>query len=353
LPIDPTGTVLKSTIDNRPSSRILSVRDLKVELWLGGAWRPAVNGVSFDLHEGESLAVVGETGCGKTLLGRALVNLTPEMARVSGTIACRGRDLRRLTEAEWGRVRGGEIGVVFQEPAAALDPVQSIGAQLLEAIRLHRECTSREARETARGLLAEVSFPDPDRGLGEYPHRLSGGLKQRALLAIALAGNPAVLVADEPTTALDATVSAEVLELLDRLRRERGLALLLITHDLGAVARHSDRALVLYAGRVAEEAATADLFRSPRHPYTRGLLDCIPRIGTSGSPGARRFRAIPGTVPDLAFRPAGVCSFAPRCPDRFAPCEASEPALYPTGEALARCFLYEPGVQGRESREKT
>jgi peptide/nickel transport system ATP-binding protein len=159
-----------------------------------------------------------------------------------------------------------------------------------------------------------------------------------------------VLVADEPTTALDATVSAEVLEMLDRLRRERGLALLLITHDLGAVARHSDRVLVLYAGRVAEEAATADLFRSPRHPYTRGLLDCIPRIGTSGS---RRLRVIPGTVPDLAFRPAGVCAFAPRCPDRFAPCEVSEPALYPAGEALARCFLYEAGVEGREAGEKT
>ncbi len=331
---------------------ILSVRDLTVEILVGGAWRSAVNGVSFDLREGEALAVVGETGCGKTLLGRALVNLTPEGARVSGTITCRGRDLRGLTEAEWGKVRGGEIAVVFQEPAAALDPVQPIGAQILEAIRLHRKYeTSREAREIARGLLAEVSFPDPDRGLGEYPHRLSGGLKQRALLAIALAGNPAVLVADEPTTALDATVSAEVLELLDRLRRERGLALLLITHDLGAVARHSDRALVLYAGRVAEEAKTRDLFLSPRHPYTRGLLDCVPRIGAAGSPGARHLRAIPGRVPDLAFRPAGVCAFAPRCPDRFAPCEVSEPGLYPTGTALARCFLYEPGAGSRESRE--
>jgi peptide/nickel transport system ATP-binding protein len=253
----------------------------------------------------------------------------------------RGRDLLQMSESEWGRVRGGEIGFVFQEPAAALDPVQTIGKQILEAIRLHRASGSREAREIARSLLAEVSFPDPDRGFGEYPHRLSGGLKQRALLAIALAGNPAILVADEPTTALDATVSAEVLELLDRLRRDRGLSLLLITHDLGSVARHSDRTLVLYAGRVAEEAATADLFRSPRHPYTRGLLDCIPRIGTSASPGTR-FRAIPGTVPDLAFRPAGLCSFAERCPDRFAPCELSEPALYAAGGGAARCFLYGP-----------
>jgi peptide/nickel transport system ATP-binding protein len=335
------------------SPPILSVRNLTVELPIAGGWRPAVKGASFDLREGESLAVVGETGCGKTLLGRALINLTPEAARVSGTITCRGRDLRLLKESEWEKVRGGEIGVVFQEPAAALDPVQTIGAQILEAVRLHRDCSSRQARETARVLLAEVSFPDPDRGLREYPHRLSGGLKQRALLAIALAGNPAILIADEPTTALDATVSAEVLELIDRLRRDRGLALLLITHDLGAVARHSDRTLVLYAGRVVEEGTTADLFRSPRHPYTRGLLDCIPRILTSGSPRERRFRAIAGAVPDLAFRPSGVCAFAPRCPDRFAPCEASEPALYRAADSLARCFLYQPEAGSPESREKT
>jgi oligopeptide/dipeptide ABC transporter ATP-binding protein len=166
-------------------------------------------------------------------------------------------------------------------------------------------------------------------------------LKQRAFLAIALAGNPAILIADEPTTALDATVSAEVLELLDRLRRDRGLSLLLITHDLGAVARHSDSTLVLYAGRVVEEASTADLFAAPRHPYTRGLLECMPRIGASGGGGSRRFRAIPGAVPDLAFRPAGCCAFAPRCPDRFAPCDTGEPALLPAGSGLARCFLYE------------
>ncbi len=321
---------------------LLAVRDLKVELYLSGEWRPAVNGVGFDLREGEALAVVGETGCGKTLLGRALINLAPEGARILGTIDYRGRDLLRLTEAEWGSVRGGEIAFVFQEPSAALDPVQTIGTQILEAVRRHRPGGPREAREIARTLLAEVSFPDPDRGLAEYPHRLSGGLKQRALLAIALAGNPAILVADEPTTALDATVSAEVLELLDRLRRDRGLSLLLITHDLGSVARHSDRTLVLYAGRVVEEAATAELFRSPRHPYTRGLLDCVPRIGSSEAPPTRRFRAIPGAVPDLAFRPSGLCSFAPRCPDRFAPCELSEPALYAAGAGAARCFLYAP-----------
>ncbi len=328
---------------------LLSVRNLKVELPLEGEWRPAVNGVSFDLAGGESLAVVGETGCGKTLLARALVRLAPETARVSGVVRCRGRELASLTEEQWNGVRGGEIALVFQEPAAALDPVQRIGAQIQEAVRRHRRVSRRRARGIARELLAEVSFPDPDRGLLEYPHRLSGGLKQRAFLAIALAARPAILIADEPTTALDATVSAEVMELLDRLRRERGLSLLLITHDLGSVARHSDRTLVLYAGRVVEEAPTAELFRNPRHPYTRGLLECMPRIGAPEAGGRTRYRAIPGTVPDLAFRPDGVCAFAPRCPERFAPCERSLPDLYAAGEGLARCFLYEPGAGSRES----
>jgi len=328
---------------------LLAVRDLTVELFLHGGWRPAVHGVGFDLREGETLAVVGETGCGKTLLGLALLQLVPEGARVAGSVVSRGRDLLGLTESQWREVRGGEIAMVFQEPAAALDPVQTIGSQIVEGVRRHRAVSPREAREIARGLLAEVSFPAPERGLEEYPHRLSGGLKQRAFLAIALAGNPAILIADEPTTALDATVSADVLELVDRLRRDRGLAVILITHDLAAVARHSDRTLVLYAGRVVEEAATADLFRSPRHPYTRALLECLPRIGA----GPARLRPIPGLVPDLAFRPSGVCAFAPRCPDRFSPCEVSEPPLFPAGAGVARCFLYERGAAGPETRRTT
>ena len=337
----------QSQITNH-KSQILSVRDLTVELFLNGAWRPAVHGVNFDLRVGESLAVVGETGCGKTLLGRALINLVPEGARIGGSVVFRARELLGLTESQWTRIRGGEIAMVFQEPSAALDPVQTIGDQILEAVRRHRRLRSEDARRAARELLAEVSFPDPARGLGEYPHRLSGGLKQRALLAIALAGNPAILIADEPTTALDATVSADVLDLLDRLRRDRGLALVLITHDLASVARHSNRTLVLYAGRVAEEASTEDLFRSPRHPYTRALLECLPRIG---SPALARFRHIPGSVPDLAFRPAGICAFTPRCPDRFSPCEVAEPALLPAGAGMARCFLYGSRTEEAPARE--
>ena len=296
--------------------------------------------MSFDLEAGESLAVVGESGCGKTLTARALVGLLPDAARTTGSIRVRGREIAASSEEEWRRVRGREISLVFQEPGSAFDPVVTIGAQIVEAIRAHRDVDRREARRIAVERLREVGFPDPGRGLTEYPHRLSGGLQQRAFLAMALAADPAILIADEPTTALDATVSAQVLELFDRLRATRGLALLLITHDLGSVAAHTDRVVVMYAGRVVEEASTSDLFSSPRHPYTRGLLASIPRVATRGAEG-RRFAAIAGAVPDLSDRPQGVCSFAPRCPDRFEPCVGREPLLYPVEGSTARCFLYE------------
>ena len=308
---------------------------------VAGRFYPAVDGVSFDLGQGECLAIVGESGCGKTLLARALVNLPPEGARVSGSVRLDGAELTGLSEEAWRRVRGGQIGLVFQEPASAFDPVSTVGAQITEAVRLHRSIGRRAARALAGDRLAEVGFPDPARGLEEYPHRLSGGMRQRAFLAMALAGDPKLLIADEPTTSLDATVAAQVMELLERLRRGRGLTLLLITHDLGLVARHSDRALVLYAGRTAEEAATEDLFREPRHPYTRGLLASAPRLAAVvAAPGAR-FPSIPGSVPDLPDRPGGACVFAPRCPDRFDRCDRGEPGLLEVTRARVRCFLYE------------
>ena len=301
-----------------------------------------MDGVSFTLRSGESLAIVGESGCGKTLVGRALLGLPPERSRVGGSILLAGRELVGARESAWRKVRGRSIGLVFQEPGAAFDPVATVGSQICEAILAHSRVGRRAARALAIDRLDEVGFPDPPRGMEEYPHRLSGGMKQRAFLAIALASDPAVLVADEPTTALDATVAAQVLELLDRLRAERGLALLLISHDLGVVARHADRLLVLYAGRVVEEARTLDFFLAPRHPYSRGLLASVPRLAKAGGSGARGFRAIPGTVPDLASRSGGMCAFAPRCPERFEPCDRREPDLYAAGESVARCFLYDP-----------
>jgi peptide/nickel transport system ATP-binding protein len=321
------------------------VRDLRVEVPVGGRLAPAVDGVSFTLAPGEALAVVGESGCGKTLAARALLGLSPEGSRVTGSIRIAGRELAGARESAWRRVRGREIGLVFQEPGAALDPVLTVGAQIREAILAHRRVGSRAADALARERLEEVGFPDPARGMEEYPHRLSGGMKQRAYLAIALASDPAVLVADEPTTALDATVAAQVLDLLDRLRVERGLALLLISHDLGVVAHHSERLLVLYAGRVVEEARTVDFFLAPRHPYSRGLLAAVPRLSRAAGGGARHFLAIPGTVPDLASRSAGCCAFAPRCPERFEPCDRRDPDLYPAGPGVVRCFLYEGGQE--------
>ncbi|MGH9367397.1 MAG: ABC transporter ATP-binding protein [Thermoanaerobaculia bacterium] len=326
-------------------SPLLSVRDLKVELPLGDQWFSAVDGVSFDLERGDALGVAGESGCGKTLLARALINLPPETARLSGSLLLEGRDLCSLPEREWDRIRGGRIAMVFQEPGAALDPVRTVGDQIVEAIRLHQRIPVRQARDLAVERLREVAFPDPERGAAEYPHRLSGGLKQRAMLAVALAADPELLIADEPTTALDATVAADVMELLGRLRERRGLTLLLISHDLGLVARACRRALVLYAGRVVEEGETAEILGTPRHPYTRGLLRCVPRLDPEEGPG-RRFETIHGVVPGPFERSAARCAFAPRCPERFEPCERALPPLYPDGGALVRCFLYERAAVG-------
>ena len=326
-----------------PGGVLLRVEDLRVELPVGGRMLPAVDGVAFELSEGESVAVVGESGSGKTQLARAILGLSPPGARVTGRLIFRGSDLVGLPERRWQALRGAGIGMVFQEPAAALDPVRTIGAEIEESIRLHSRVTRARARELARAALAEVAFPDPDGGLDEYPHRLSGGLRQRAHLASVLAAGPSLLLADEPTASLDATVARDILELLDRLRRERGLTVLLITHDLGVVARHCDRVLVVYAGRIVEEAPTGALFRSPGHPYTRGLLRSVPRLAAAVRRTGERYDAIPGALPDLGERPPSGCAFAPRCPDRFAPCDVREPELYPTESGRARCFLHESG----------
>ena len=344
----PPGTPSFASTVSSPSSSstattgapLLSVEDLTVELPAGGVWRPAVRGVTFSLEAGESVALVGESGCGKTQLARAILGLSPESARVTGTVRFGGRDLLALSDPEWRKVRGREIGLVFQEPASALDPVKTIGAQIDETLRFHFDVSRAERRNLALAALRDVAFPDPERALSEYPHRLSGGLRQRALLALTLACGPALLLADEPTASLDATVAAQVLDLLDQLRRERALTLLLITHDLGAVAAHCDRVFVLYAGRIVEEADTAALFRSPAHPYTRGLLRSMPRVASAARERGRRYEVIPGMVADLSAREAPGCAFAPRCPERFAPCEASPPDPYPTPAGRARCFLY-------------
>ena len=260
----------------------------------------------------------------------------------SGQVTFKGRDLLTLAEREMQHVRGAEIGLIFQEPMTALNPVYTIGNQIEETLRIHGRATRANARQKAVELLATVSVPEPERRVREYPHQLSGGLRQRALIALALACGPALLIADEPTTALDVTIQAQILDLLRDLQERLGLGLLLITHDLGVVAEMADRVAVMYAGRLVEEAPVELLFTDPKHPYTRGLIASMP----GGEPGAR-LKAIQGTVPALGHLPAG-CAFAPRCPDRFEPCPGAPPGSTRLGpERSVKCYLHGPTTEAR------
>lgn len=289
-----------------------------------GRWAPAVNDVSFSIAAGETMALVGESGCGKSLTALSIMRLVELPGRIrSGAIRFRGRNLLDLAERDMQRVRGAEIALILQEPMTALNPVFTIGTQIAEPLRVHGVAQGRAARARTIELLEAVRVPEPQRRVDEYPHQLSGGLRQRALIAAALACRPALLIADEPTTALDVTIQGQILDLLRDLKRQFELSLLLITHDLGIVAQNADRVAVMYAGRIVESAPVRALFADPKHPYTRGLLASLPgrAVGT-------RLQAIEGTVPRLGRIPAG-CAFAPRCPDRFAPCTESVPALAP------------------------
>ena len=297
----------------------------------------AVDGLTLALRPGETYALVGESGCGKTATALAVLRLTEPGRITAGSIQFEGQDLLKLTEKQMRRVRGGRIGMAFQEPAAALNPVMRIGAHVVEAIRAHRKVSRREAWAEAERLLAAVALPDAARQARAYAHELSGGMQQRAMLAIALACRPALLIADEPTSALDVTIQAQILALLRRLKDEMGLTVLLIAHDLGVVAENADRVGVMYAGRLVEEAPVADLFRDPRHPYTRALLGSVPV-----PEGKARLPELAGSVPDPLSPPTG-CRFHPRCPDRFEPCDRQEPADTPLGaERRAACHRVAP-----------
>jgi oligopeptide/dipeptide ABC transporter ATP-binding protein len=325
----------------------LSVSNLVVELPTRRGWVRPVNDVSFSLAPGEALGIVGESGSGKTILSLALMRLTPPGARVQGEALlqlhsspqapAQTQDLASASPEQIRALRGREIAMIFQEPMTALDPVMRIDAQIAEAIRVH------EPRLSDAGLRARVlrslelaAVPDSPRRAGQFPHQLSGGLRQRVMIAMALSANPGVLIADEPTTALDVTVQKQILELLQKLRRELDLSLLFITHDLGVVAQIADRVAVMYAGRVVEEGPAADVLHNPRHPYTEGLLRAAPRLE------AAKLVPIPGSVPSLDSLPPG-CAFAPRCYKRIPQCEAAVPPLLVangTGENhRARCIL--------------
>jgi peptide/nickel transport system ATP-binding protein len=301
---------------------LLAIQDLEVAFPQRQGWVRAVRDVSFEVRRGECVGLVGESGSGKSLSALAVLRLVPPPARVRGRVLLEGRDLLALPDAALRRVRGGRIGIVFQEPMTALNPFFTIGFQIAEAVRAQRPLGRRAARLEALRLLERVAMPDARRRLGDFPHQLSGGQRQRVLLAMALAGGPDLLLADEPTTALDVTLQAQVLDLLDELRLDLGLAVLLITHDLAVVAESCDRVVVLYAGEVVEEGPVAALFSSPAHPYTRGLLETLPRLGRPAPRG--RLPALVGQPAEPSARPAG-CAFHPRCPQAMAICASSEP----------------------------
>jgi oligopeptide/dipeptide ABC transporter ATP-binding protein len=318
---------------------LLEIQDLTITFPVGGRPIDVVRSVSFDVDRGEMVGLVGESGSGKTMSALAVMRLVPSPGAIThGSIRFAGSNLLALPESAMREVRGARIAMVFQEPMTALNPVFTIGYQIVEALRAHREITRAGARREAERLLELVAMPDPRRRLDDYPHRLSGGQRQRAMIAMALACSPQVLLADEPTTALDVTIQAQILELLDRLRRELELAVVLITHDLSVVAETCDRVVVMYAGSVVEEASAATLFAAPSHPYTRGLLAALPRLGQPGERG--KLPSIPGQVPDASERPP-ACAFHPRCPDSFERCQRESPPLFAVGEGQrSRCFLH-------------
>ncbi len=310
-------------------AKLLDVRDLKTTFLTAAGVVRAVDGVSWDVEEGETVALVGESGCGKSVSALSIMRLVAAPAgRIeSGSIVFKGRDLLTLTEEEMRHVRGGEIGMVFQEPMTSLNPVLTIGRQLTEGLEIHMQMSMPDARARAIELLGMVGIPDAARRLEQYPHHFSGGMRQRMMIAMALSCNPALILADEPTTALDVTIQAQILELMRGLSKRLGVAMLIITHNLGVVARYADRVNVMYAGRIVERASAAELYANPRHPYTLGLLRSVPRLD---EPIRSRLVPIDGQPPDLTRLPAG-CAFAPRCTYRVAKCDAQTPALVPAG----------------------
>ncbi len=318
---------------------LLEVRGLRTWFEGDGTVSRAVDGVSFQVEEGESVGIVGESGCGKTVTSLSLMGLVPDPpGRVveGSSIRLGGQELVGLTNREMSRIRGNEMAMIFQEPMTSLNPVFTVGDQIRESLRRHRRLGRREAGRIAVDLLRDVGIPEPERRFHEYPHQLSGGMRQRVMIAMALSCEPRLLIADEPTTALDVTIQAQILELLRRLREDRGMALLLITHDLGVVAEVCDRVLVMYAGQLVETGPVEKIFGDPRHPYTRGLLASLP--GTAGS--RERLRPIRGTVPTPDRWPQG-CRFRDRCPVAWDRCTEA-PSLFHVGGSTrrrSRCWL--------------
>ena len=317
---------------------LLDVRGLRTHFHTSAGVIRAVDGVSWDVRKGETVALVGESGCGKSVSALSVMRLVsaPAGRIVGGEILFKGRNLLALSEEEMRRVRGREIGMIFQEPMTSLNPVLTIGRQITETVETHLAMTSAQAQARAVELLSLVGIPEGARRLRQFPHQFSGGMRQRIMIAMALACDPALVLADEPTTALDVTIQAQILELMKSLSRRLGAAIMMITHNLGVVARYADRVNVMYAGRIVERGTARQLYATPRHPYTLGLLRSVPRLD---EPRRAKLQPIPGQPPDLSRLPAG-CSFAPRCAYAIDRCRVEEPGLDPVAaDHLSACWL--------------
>ncbi len=317
---------------------MLQVSQLRTSFKTAQGYLPAIDDVSFYIEKGETLGIVGESGCGKSVTSLSIMQLLTTNGRIEkGSIQFEGRELVGLSEQELRKLRGNDIAMIFQEPMTSLNPVHKIGHQIGESLRIHTGVSPRNAKAKAIELLQQVGIPRANEIVDEYPHRLSGGMRQRVMIAMAMACNPKLLIADEPTTALDVTIQAQILDLMRQLKKDRDMSIMLITHDLGVVAEMCDRVVVMYAGKVVEQGDVRDIFRNPTHPYTIGLLNSIPKLDGR----QERLSSIPGTVPSIEMMPAG-CRFAARCEFATSRCVEQEPSLIPVeGGHHARCWLAE------------
>ncbi len=320
---------------------LLEITDLKTQFPTRQGLVRSVDGVSFSINEGELLGIVGESGCGKSVTAMSILRLISSPGKIAGgSIRFKGEELTTATAERMREIRGDDIAMIFQDPMTSLNPVYTVGQQIAEALRLHRKLDKKSAWNAAIESMREVAIPSPERRANDYPHQLSGGMRQRVMIAMALACNPELLIADEPTTALDVTIQAQILELLDNLRRTRKLAVLLITHDLGVIAEVADRVCVMYTGKIVEEAPVEELFADPKHPYTQGLLNSVPKLTAVGADKVEKLQTIEGTVPSPTNLPVG-CHFAPRCVHRMDTCVVGDIPLISLGEdRRVRCILY-------------
>jgi oligopeptide/dipeptide ABC transporter ATP-binding protein len=320
---------------------LLEVKDLRTHFPTRAGLVKSVDGVSFSVDEGELLGLVGESGCGKSITALSVMGLiSPPGKIVGGSITFKGEELTTASNERLREIRGDDIAMIFQDPMTSLNPVYTVGEQIAEALRLHKKLDKKTAWAGAIDAMREVSIPSPERRASDYPHQLSGGMRQRVMIAMALACDPDLLIADEPTTALDVTIQAQILELINELRLSRKLAVLLITHDLGVVAEVADRVCVMYTGKIVESSPVDELFAKPKHPYTQGLLRSVPKLTEAGVAKAERLQTIEGTVPSPTNLPDG-CHFAPRCEFRMERCTHGEIPLYPCAGAEVRCVLYD------------